>query len=93
MGFETSQELAMFTASREALRWLVSLKWQVTYFAMIAYVALTAAPRWISENAANGVRDLVNWGCAGLAALIAPIAWYHLFSLHRQHRDRLAECT
>jgi hypothetical protein len=92
MAFEPSQEqaLAVFTASGEAARFLVSQKWQVTYFVLTAYVALTAAPRLI-RNVANWVWVATNWGCVFLAAVTAVLAWVHLCSLHREHKDRLAE--
>jgi hypothetical protein len=92
-GPSEAQALAVFTASGEASRFLASQKWQVTFLVLSAYVALTAAPRLISGNAANGVRDRVSLGCVVLAALIAVAAWYHLLACTGNTRNAWQKCT
>jgi hypothetical protein len=89
MALEPGQEaLVVFTASGEAILWLESQRWQVTYFVLLAYAALAAAPQLICKNAANGVRVLVNWSCVGFVCAIAGLASWHLWNLQEEHSDQ-----
>ena len=91
MPFEASEEqaLAVFTSSGEAVRFLVSQRWQVTNYALAAYVALAAAPALIGKNLANGVSVAANLGGAFLAAVAFVLTCVHLWNLQEEHADQL----
>jgi hypothetical protein len=90
MAFEPSQEqaLAVFTASGEAVRFLVSQKWHVTYLVLLAYGALAAAPPLICKNVANSVCVAANRGCAVVALVLAGFASWHLCNLDKEHAQQ-----
>jgi hypothetical protein len=90
MAFEASQEqaLAVYISAGEAVRFLIGQRWQVTNYALLAYVALAAAPEWISRN---GRRSQIAAGllCTIFAFVIFGLTSFHLWNLHEQHADQL----
>ena len=83
-GASEEQALAVFTSSGEAVRSLISQRWQVTYYVLAAYVALVAVPKWISKdaNVARGV-------CTVLAFVTAVVASWHLWNLREEHAEQI----
>jgi hypothetical protein len=85
------QALAVFTSSGEAIRFLQSQMWQVTYFVLLAYVALVTAPELICGNVATGVCIAPNLVCAVFAIVTGFGAGWYLRNMHRQAGIRLNE--
>jgi hypothetical protein len=87
-GASEEQALAVFTSSGEAVRFLIGQRWQVTNYALAAYVALVAAPEWISKN---DHRSQITAGllCAVLAFVTFGLTSYHLCNLQEEHADQL----
>jgi hypothetical protein len=83
------QALSVFTSAGEAIRFLASERWQVTYFVFLAYVALVTTPELICKNVANCVCLVANASCAVVAFLLLFPASYHLLNLQEQHAELL----
>ena len=82
----------MFTHAGEEIRFFKSQQWHVTNYALLAYVALAAAPLWMPTW-----KSLASFFCAVLVAAAAALALLVLRSLDaalqkERHRMREARC-
>jgi hypothetical protein len=91
MPLEAGQEQALevFKASGEAVRFLMGERWQVTNYALAAYVALVATPELIYRYRKDRVCFLANLFCIALAIIIAVAASWHLCNLREQHAEHV----
>jgi hypothetical protein len=74
------QALAVFNHAAEEIRFFKGQQWRVTNYALLAYAALAAAPRWM-----GAWKGYANALCSVAVIFAGLVAWRVLRSLNEAH--------